>query len=66
MFGVTLDPAGQNLPNQFAPWSPFRSITLQRDVSTPGLNANECLDDIQRYGFHITDAHVRITDQIVK
>jgi hypothetical protein len=22
---------------------------------------NECLDDIEKIGFHLTDAHVRIT-----
>jgi hypothetical protein len=25
---------------------------------------NECLDDIEKFGFHLTDAHVRITDDV--
>jgi hypothetical protein len=25
---------------------------------------NECLDDIEQLGFHLTDAHVRITDKV--
>jgi hypothetical protein len=32
---------------------------------TPGVNVDECLGDIKRFGFHITDAHVRITDSSV-
>jgi len=31
----------------------------------PGIDSGECMDDIARYGFHITNAHVRITDQVV-
>jgi hypothetical protein len=29
------------------------------------LDAGGRLDDIEKYGFHITDAHVRITESIV-
>jgi hypothetical protein len=25
---------------------------------------NECLDDIEKIGFYLTDAHVRITHQL--
>jgi len=66
VFGVTEDAAGTNLPSKFAPWSKFRTISLSRDGEpTPGVNRDDCLDDIERYGFHITDAHVRITDTVV-
>ena len=65
VFGVTGDASGSNLPSRFSPWTAFKSIDLNREVPTPGLNANECLDDIDRHGFHITDAHVRITGQVV-
>jgi hypothetical protein len=65
VFGMTQDAAGANLPPQFAPWSAFKSVTLSRDQATPGVDANDCLDDIERHGFHVTDAHVRITDQVV-
>ena len=62
MFGFTADAAGANLPARYAPWSAFKSLEMSRDVATPGVNARECLDDIDRFGFHLTDAHVRITE----
>lgn len=65
VFGVTEDSAGSNLPSRFAPWESFKAIDLRRGEPTPGLNTDECLDDIERHGFHVTDAHVRITDTLV-
>jgi len=65
VFGFTEVANGDNLPAKFAPWAPFKSIDLNRDVATPGVNAAECLDDIEKFGFHITDAHARITDSVV-
>jgi hypothetical protein len=66
IFGVTRDATGSNLPAQFAPWNNFKTISLSREGEpTPGVDANECLDDIEKYGFHITDTHVRITDRVV-
>ncbi len=54
------------MPSQYGPWNPFKSITLTRDgESTPGLDTRECLDDIEKYGFHLTDAHVRITEKAI-
>ena len=67
VFGFTSDAAGANLPSKFAPWSVFKSMELSRDGEpTPGVNTNECLDDIDRYGFHITDAHIRITEDAIR
>jgi hypothetical protein len=65
VFGVTPNTSGANLPPRFAPWTAIKSIELIRGVHTPGLNVDECLDDIEKYGFHVTDAHVRITDSVV-
>jgi hypothetical protein len=65
VFGVTSDADGSNLPERFAPWSAVKTIPLTRGEPTPGLNVDECLDDIERYGFHITDAHVRITETVL-
>jgi hypothetical protein len=66
VFGCTCDATGANLPLKFAPWVPFKSLDLTRDgPPTPGLNSDDCLDDIERHGFHVTDAHVRITDSLV-
>jgi hypothetical protein len=65
VFGFTADGEGTNLPAQFAPWQPFKSVPLDRNIVTPGVDANDCLDDIENHGFHLTDAHVRITDQAI-
>jgi hypothetical protein len=66
VFGFTNDATGANLPTKFAPWTTFKSIELDRNKPpTPGVNADECLTDIEMHGFHITDAHVRITDTVV-
>lgn len=66
VFGVTQDATGGNLPSLFSPWTMFKSIDLSRDGQpTPGVNANECLEDIEKHGFHITDAHVRITESVI-
>jgi hypothetical protein len=67
VFGVTQDATGANLPSHFAPWIAFKSIEVSRDgAPTPGVNRDECLDDIEKYGFHITDAHVRITETAIR
>ena len=65
MFAFTEAATGDNLPSKFAPWTPFKAIELKRDVLTPGVNTADCLDDIEKYGFHVTDAHVRITESVV-
>ncbi|MGA7386183.1 MAG: hypothetical protein WBW81_16250, partial [Methylocella sp.] len=31
-----------------------------------GVNTDECIDDIEKYGFHLTDAHIRITERVVR
>jgi hypothetical protein len=66
VFGFTEDASGTNLPSQHGPWSAFKALELNRDGEpTPGVNTSECLDDIQKYGFHVTDAHIRITERLV-
>jgi hypothetical protein len=65
VFGFTEDETGGNLPARFAPWSAFKSVELSRGTATPGVDADSCLDDIEKHGFHITDAHVRITDSVL-
>ncbi len=63
VFGCTEDASGANLPAQFGPWAAFKTIGLERGVSTPGIDADECLDDLDQHGFHLTEAHVRITER---
>jgi hypothetical protein len=66
VFGVTAEPAGANLPSKYAPWTAFKVIEVQRGQRTPGLDVDECLDDLEQFGVHITDAHVRITEDALK
>ena len=66
VFGVTAEPTGANLPSKYAPWTAFKTIDLQRGQHTPGLHVDECLDDLEEFGMHITDAHVRITEDALK
>jgi hypothetical protein len=63
IFGFTSDSAGANLPPRFGPWAPFKTLEMVRGTPVPGVNVDECLDDIEVHGFHITDAHVRITQK---
>jgi len=63
IFGFTGDEAGENLPAQYRPWAAFKTLEMTRGQAQPGVNVDECLDDINEHGFHLTDAHVRITQQ---
>jgi len=63
IFGVTCDATGANLPSRYAPWNSFKTIEMKRGEEIPGVNTDECLDDIERFGHHLTDAHVRITER---
>ncbi len=65
MFGFTEQETGANLPSQYGPWSQFKTLDLNRGEPTTGINSGECLDDIEKHGFHITDAHIRITEKVV-
>ena len=62
VFAFTADPTGANLPPKYAPWAAFKAIELQKDVPIPGVEVNDCLDDLEKHGIHVTDAHVRITE----
>lgn len=66
VFGFTADPSGANLPPQFAPWSLFKTVEMQRDQPMPGVDVVECLSDLESFNVHVTDAHIRITEQAVK
>jgi hypothetical protein len=54
-----------DLPERYAPWTLFKVIEVVRGQAQPGIEVDDCLDDITRYGIHITDAHVRITEQAI-
>src|ERR1700677_4181368 len=61
VFGFTLDEQGTNLPLQYGPWTPFKTIELHHDEPYQGVDVGACLEDISKYGFHLTAAHKRIT-----
>lgn len=63
IFGFSQDQSGTNLPQQFAPWTHFKTVEMREGESVPGVDVAECLQDLGTYGVHITDAHVRITEQ---
>jgi hypothetical protein len=65
VFGFTGDSHGANLPSTYGAWVPFKTLVMEKGGSQAGVNVDECLEDIERYGFHLTDAHVRITDKAV-
>lgn len=62
IFAVT---ESDHLPARFAPWIPVKTIEVVRGQPQSGFNVEECLDDIARHGIHVTDAHVRITEQAI-
>lgn len=66
VFGFTADASGANLPTQFAPWSPFKSVEMHQGEPMPGVEVDECLADMAAFGVHVTDAHVRITEQALR
>ena len=60
VFGFTQDGSGEDLPSQYGPWAAFKTLEMARGEAQPGVNVDECLNDIDEFGFHLTDAHVRI------
>ncbi|MGH9438643.1 MAG: hypothetical protein ACRD22_12320 [Terriglobia bacterium] len=66
VFGVTADPSGANLPSKFAPWTTFKTIDIQKSVWMPGIDVDECLQDLETYGVYVTDAHTRITEEAIR
>jgi len=62
-YACTGESDGSNLPEKFGPWEAFKSLELDRGQVQAGLNVDECLDDIEKYGIHMTKAHVRVTEQ---
>ena len=56
--------AGGDLPTQYGPWTAFKSVKMHPDEPQGGVDVNACLADIDAHGFHLTDAHRRITDLV--
>jgi hypothetical protein len=64
VFGFTADSTGANLPPQYGDWNAFKALDMTRGEAQAGVKVDECLDDIEKRGFHLTDAHVRITENV--
>ncbi|MEO7177754.1 MAG: hypothetical protein ABIW83_02825 [Allosphingosinicella sp.] len=65
VFGFTREAEGSNLPGQYGPWAPFKTLEMNPGQALPGVDVETCLADVEAHGFHLTDAHVRITEQAV-
>ena len=65
IFGFSQDESGVNLPQKFSPWAHFKTVEMREGEPMPGVDVGECLQDLGTYGVHVTDAHVRITEQVV-
>jgi hypothetical protein len=65
IFAATAAADGANLPPDYGPWTSFKSLEIEAGKPQPGLDVDACLEDVHAHGFHLTDAHVRITDQAV-
>jgi hypothetical protein len=65
VFAFTEISIATDLPERYAPWTLFKVIEVARGQAQPGIDVDDCLDDITRYGIHVTDAHVRITEQAI-
>jgi hypothetical protein len=66
VFAFTPEKSAANLPARFGDWTPFKDLEMSRTgPQIPGVNKDECLDDIEAHGFHLTKAHVRITGQFI-
>jgi hypothetical protein len=60
--GFTSDQTGKNLPAEFGPWNFIRSEAMNAGEGPRiGVNTDDCLVDIERKGFHISDAQIVIS-----
>ncbi len=60
-FGFTRDRNGANLPAEFGPWKFRNSVVMNAgEGQRIGVNTEECLADIARQGFHVTNAKIVI------
>ncbi len=50
IFAVTENGQGENLPTKYGSWAHFKAVDMYKGVPMPGVNVDECLDDIARFG----------------
>ncbi|WP_432814404.1 hypothetical protein [Sphingorhabdus sp.] len=65
VYGFTLDATGANLPASHGPWTPSKSIDMQRG-ETPriAVNTDAALDNIEKHGFHLQGVSIVSTEGI--
>ncbi len=66
VFAFTGDPTGANLPAKYAPWTAFKAVEMTKGQPMPGVDVDDCLGDLASHGLHVTDAHVRITEDALR
>ena len=67
IFGFTAESTGGNLPAEYGPWVLFKTLDMSRgEEPRAAVRTDECLDDLENYGFHLTEAHVRITERVIR
>lgn len=64
-FGFSPDETGSNLPAEYGPWAPFKSIDVNRreergtagiaDVHRMGVDVAEMLESLENRGYHLID-----------
>ena len=65
LLGFTTNSSGDNLPTGQGPWILANRLNMSReDDPRPIVHTTACLDDIEMYGFHITDGQRRVTDSL--
>lgn len=55
----TDDATGSKLPQALGPWAFVKSIDMNRgEQPRAGVNTDDCLDDIDNKGYHLSNAKV--------
>jgi hypothetical protein len=64
LYGFTPRDDGSNLPAEYSPWRPLKSVKVIPDCTAPRIGANETevLAAIKRQGYCITDVRIEIKE----
>lgn len=66
VLGFATHSDGLTLPATHRPWVLInRLIMSDDDDDRPIVRTRECMDDIQRYGFHLTQGNRRVTEILI-
>ena len=64
LYGFTPRDDGGNLPGEYSPWRPLKSVKMVPDRTAPRIGANETevLAAIKRQGYCITDVRIEFKE----